>query len=69
MKLYTFLKIRYFLHLHFKYYPFPSFLSKYPYPPPTPVPQRTHSRFLALSFPYTGALNFKRARAAPTINV
>ena len=38
--------IRYFLHLHFKYYPESSL-----YPPPLP----THSHFLALAFPCTEA--------------
>jgi hypothetical protein len=36
--------------------PFPSFLSENPlYPPSPPAPQPTHSHFLALAFPYTGA--------------
>jgi hypothetical protein len=40
--------IRYFPHLHFQCYP------KSPsYPSPTPLP--THSHFLALAFPCTGA--------------
>jgi hypothetical protein len=45
-----FLFIRYFLYLHFKCYP-ESFL----YTPPRPAPPPTHSHFLALAFPYTGA--------------
>ena len=39
---------RYFPHLHFQCYP-----KSPPYPPPTPLP--THSHFLALAFPCTGA--------------
>jgi hypothetical protein len=36
--------------------PFPGFLSKNPYPnSPPPAHQPTHSRFLVLAFPYTGA--------------
>jgi hypothetical protein len=40
--------IRYFPHLHFQWYP-----KSPPNPPPTPLP--THSHFLALVFPCTGA--------------
>ena len=40
--------MRYFLHLHFKYYPKNS-------PIPCPAPLCTHSHFLALVFPCTGA--------------
>jgi hypothetical protein len=40
--------IGYFLHLHFKCYPESPL-----YPPPAPLP--THSHFLALAFPCTGA--------------
>jgi hypothetical protein len=43
-----FFLIRYFPHLHFQCYP-----KSPPYPPPTPLP--THSHFLALAFPFTGA--------------
>jgi hypothetical protein len=42
--------IRYFLYLHFKYYSF----SWFPLPSP-PAHQPTHSLFLALTLPYTGA--------------
>jgi hypothetical protein len=41
--------IRYFPHLHFQCYP------KSPPYPPTPTPLPTHSHFLALAFPCTGA--------------
>jgi hypothetical protein len=44
-----FFLIRYFLHLHFQCYP-----KSPPYPPPT-TPLPTHSHFLALVFPCTGA--------------
>jgi hypothetical protein len=40
--------IRYLAHLHFQCY-----TKSPPYPPPTPLP--THSPFLALAFPCTGA--------------
>jgi hypothetical protein len=43
-----FFLIRYFPHLHFQCYP-----KSPPYPPPTPL--TTHSPFLALAFPCTGA--------------
>jgi hypothetical protein len=51
-ELYSFfpLFIGYFLHLHLKCYP------KSPlYPPALPAPLPTHSHFLALAFPCTGA--------------
>jgi hypothetical protein len=41
--------IRYLAHLHFQYY------TKSPPYPPTPTPLPTHSPFLALAFPCTGA--------------
>jgi hypothetical protein len=41
--------IRYLAHLHFQCYP------KSPPYPPTPTPLPTHSPFLALAFPCTGA--------------
>jgi hypothetical protein len=41
--------IRYLAHLHFKCY------TKSPPYPPTPTPLPTHSPFLALAFPCTGA--------------
>ena len=41
--------------------PFPSFLSESSlYPPPTPQP--THSLFLPLAFPYTGAYNLQKTK-------
>jgi hypothetical protein len=43
-----FFLIRYFPRLHFQCYP-----KVPPYPPPNPLP--THSPFLALAFPCTGA--------------
>jgi hypothetical protein len=55
--------IRYFLYLHFKYYPKSSL-----YPPPRPAPQPTHSLFLALVFPCTGHIIFARPRASPPID-
>ena len=45
-----FFLIRYFLSLHFKCYPESSL-----YPPNCPASLPTHSHFLALAFPYTGA--------------
>jgi hypothetical protein len=45
-----FFLIRYFPHLHFQCYP-----KSPPYPPPPPTPLPTHSPFLALAFPCTGA--------------
>jgi hypothetical protein len=41
--------IRYLAHLHFQFY------TKSPPYPPTPTPLPTHSPFLALVFPCTGA--------------
>jgi hypothetical protein len=41
--------IRYLAHLHFQCY------TKIPPYPPTPIPLPTHSPFLALAFPCTGA--------------
>jgi hypothetical protein len=41
--------IRYLAHLHFQCY------TKSPPYPPTPTPLPTHSPFLALAFPCTGA--------------
>jgi hypothetical protein len=41
--------IRYLAHLHFQCY------TKSPPYPPTPLPLPTHSPFLALAFPCTGA--------------
>ena len=36
---------------------------KIPYPlPPPPAPQPTHSCFLALAFPYTGAYNLCKTK-------
>jgi hypothetical protein len=43
--------IRYLTHLHFQCY------TKSPPYPPTPTPLPTHSPFLALEFPCTGAYN------------
>jgi hypothetical protein len=49
--LFLFIFIRYFLYIHFKCYPEISL-----YPPPTLLPYPpTHSHFLALAFPCTGA--------------
>ena len=43
--------------------PFPHFCFKTPYSlPPTPVSQPTHSRFLVLAFPYTGASSLPRSK-------
>jgi hypothetical protein len=55
--------IRYFLHLHFKCYP----LSLFPLwesliPNCHPASQPTHSRFLALALPCTGAYNFRKTK-------
>jgi hypothetical protein len=52
--------IRYFLHLHFKCYP----KSPLYHPPPTPcpAPQPTHSCFLALAFPCTGAYDLCKSK-------
>ena len=33
--------------------------------PPTPASQPTHSLFLALAFPYTGAQNLHRTKDSP----
>jgi hypothetical protein len=44
--------IRYLAHLHFQCY------TKSPPYPPTPTPLPTHSPFLALAFPCTGAYKF-----------
>jgi hypothetical protein len=53
--------ISYFLHLHFKVYPLSKFpLQKSPIPSPNPVQQPTHSCFLALAFPCTGAYNLNK---------
>jgi hypothetical protein len=41
---------------------------KSPIPSPHSVPQPTHSRFLALAFPCTGAYDFARPRASPLID-
>jgi hypothetical protein len=49
--------IRYFLYLHFKCYPESPL-----YPPPHPAPLPTHSHFLALAFPCTGAYNVCKAK-------
>ena len=50
--------IRYFLHLHFKCY------TQIPlYPPPHPAPQPTHSHFLALAFPFTGAYDLGKTKS------
>jgi hypothetical protein len=60
--IYLFIYLRYFLHLHFKC--FIVFLLKIPYPLPHPcAPQPTHSWFLALAFPYTGAQNLHRNKS------
>jgi hypothetical protein len=53
---------RLFLCLHFKCYPFPSFPSESPLPLSPPAPQPTHSRFLALAVPYTGAQSLHRTK-------
>jgi hypothetical protein len=53
--------ISYFLHLHFKCYP----ESPYTHPPPTPQP--THSRFLALAFPCTGAYSFPKTKGLSSV--
>jgi hypothetical protein len=45
----SFFLIRYLAHLHFQCY------TKSPPYPPTPTPLPTHSPFLALAFPCTGA--------------
>jgi hypothetical protein len=50
----VFFLIRYYLYLHFKCYPLSWFPFLYPLLPP-PAPQPTHSLFLALAFPYSGA--------------
>jgi hypothetical protein len=51
--------IRYLLHLHFKCYP------KSPlFPPPTPAPLPTHSHFLALVVPCTGAYKVCKTKGA-----
>jgi hypothetical protein len=43
--------------------PFPSFSSETPPSPVPPLaPQSTHSCFLALAFPYTGAWNLHRTK-------
>ena len=43
--------------------PFPSFPSEDPlFTTPTPAPQPTHSLFLALAFPSTGAQNLHRTK-------
>jgi hypothetical protein len=43
--------------------PFPCLLSKTPYPvPPPPSYQPTHSHFLVLAFPYTGASSLLRTK-------
>ena len=47
--------ITYFLHLHFKCYPLSYFTLKVPFTLPLPAPQPTHSCFLALASPCTGA--------------
>jgi hypothetical protein len=47
--------------------PFPGFPSKTPSPSPL-AHQQTHSHFLALAFPYTGASNPHRTRASPPID-
>jgi hypothetical protein len=53
-----FLFLKFWLDIFFIYIsnviPFPSFPSKNPVSSP-PAPQHTHSHFLALAFPYTGA--------------
>jgi hypothetical protein len=51
-----FLKIRYFLHLHFKCYP-----KGHPYPFPHPTPLPTNSHFLALAFPVLRYIKFARS--------
>jgi hypothetical protein len=52
--------IRYLTHLHFQCY------TKSPPYPPTPTPLPTHSPFLALVFPCTGA--YKVSSTALNIN-
>jgi hypothetical protein len=43
--------------------PFPGFPSKNPHPhPPPPAHQPTHSCFLVLAFPYTGASSLLRTK-------
>jgi hypothetical protein len=42
--------IRYFIYILFKCYP-----RKFPIPFPRPAPLPTHSHFMALAFPCTGA--------------
>jgi hypothetical protein len=56
--------IRYFLHLHFKCYP------QIPlYPHPTLLPKLTHSRFLALTFPCTGAYDLHKTKGLSSVFV
>jgi hypothetical protein len=52
--LFFFFLIRYFLYLHFKYYPLSWFLL---WKPPIPFPCLPTHPFLVLAFPYTGASN------------
>ena len=56
--------IRYFLYLHFKYYPH-SWFPLWEAPPPSspsPAHQSTHSCFLVLAFYYTGASSLHRTK-------
>ena len=41
---------------------------KAPIPSPCPAPQPTHSNFLALVFPCTGAYDLHKTKASPTID-
>ena len=51
--------IRYLAHLHFQYY------TKSPPYPPTSTPLPTHSSFLALAFPCTGAYKVCKSNGPP----
>jgi hypothetical protein len=67
---FSFLKIRYFLYLHFKCYPFSYFPSQNPPShSPSPCSLTTHSHFLVLALPYTGASSLTGPRASPLIDV
>jgi hypothetical protein len=42
-------------------------IPKVPYTHPCPAPQLTHSCFLALAFPCTGAYNLRKTKEGPLI--